>query len=195
MIVEDYWTLQDNTYVATFPKEIGPYIKAALEVARNKKSSQYLSHIHYAIKRKWNGEYIPPDWFEPVEVQFKKDKVTMEGMELFNQNIMLQSSASPSFMAVGSGASQTYANQQQLQSEVARSSILEDGFMRAEGLFLMWDNVFDILTPSFACSEIGVFDSLIGGTMIARAILGQVVNHDYGNDYLYVQFFVATMSS
>lgn len=195
VIVEDYWILQDNTYVATFPKNVGPYIKGALEFARNKHDSRYLNHIHKAIQRKWDGQYIQADLFEPIHVEYRRDKVTMEGMELFNRNIMLQATNSISFMGIGSGTSQTYANQQELQSEVARASILDSGFMNAEGLFLLWDNIFDILVPSFACSEIGIFDSLTGGTMAARAVLGAPVNHDYGNDYLYVQFFIATMSS
>jgi len=194
-IIEDYWILQDSTYVATFPKQTGEYIKAALEVARTEKSSEYLSRVHYAIKRKWEGQYVPPDWFEPIAVQYKKDKVTMEGMEIFNQNIMLQASTRLNYMAVGSGTSVTYANQQALQSEVARASMDDSGFMRAEGLFLMWENIFDSLVPSFACSEVGVFDSVSGGTMAARALLGTPVNHDYGNDWLYVQFFISTLSS
>jgi hypothetical protein len=194
VVLEDYWTLQDNTYVALFDKVDGQFIKERLALARQFKDSKFLEGIHDSIHRRWEGKFIKED-LEPLEVQYKRDKVTMEGMEIFNRNIMLQATISLAYMAVGSGAAQTYANQQLLQSEVARANMLNDGFMNAEGLFLMWDDVFDILVPSFACSEIGIFDSAVGGTMAARAVLGQAVNHDYGNDYLYVQFFIATMSS
>lgn len=194
-IVEDHWILQDNTYVATFPKSQGEYIKTALRAARRDKTSSWLNPIHDRIQRKWNGQYIKPDMFEPLQVQYKKDKVTMEGMEIFNRNIMLQAQTRLNYMAVGSGTGVTYANQQALQSEVARASMDDSGFMNAEGLFLLWENIFDTLVPSFACNEVGVFDSASGGTMAARALLGQPVNHDYGNDWLYVQFFISTMSS
>lgn len=199
IVAEDYWVLQDNTYVATFPNNIGKQIKARLETARNLgANSKFLSPIHDGIKRKWLGEYINPnteEMYEPLQVQFKKDKVTMEGMEIFNRNIMLQAQIRLSYMAVGSGTAQTYANQQALQSEVARASMDDSGFMNSEGLFLIWENIFDTLVPSFQCTEIGVFDSAAGGTMAARALLGQAVAHDYGNDWLYVQFFISTMSS
>lgn len=194
-MLEDYWKLQDSTYVALFDKHGGEFVKERLALARQYKNSKFLESVRDSIHRKWEGKFMKEDVCEPLQVQYKRDKVTMEGMEIFNRNIMLQATISLSYMAVGSGAAQTYANQQALQSEVARANMLSDGFMNAEGLFLMWDNVFDILVPSFACSEIGVFDSAVGGTMAARAVLGQAVNHDYGNDYLYVQFFIATMSS
>lgn len=194
-IIEDYWKLQDCTYVATFPAKYGGQLKARLETARNFKTSRILDPIHESIKRKWNGQYIKKDMYEPIDVQFKRDKVTMEGMEIFNQNIMLQSAIRLNYMAVGSGTSTTYANQQEMQSEVARASMDDQGFMNAEGLFLLWENVFDTLTPSFQCSEVGIFDEAFGGTMAARALLGQPVAHDYGNDWLYVQFFISTMSS
>lgn len=194
--VEDYWILQDNTYVATFPNHIGKQIKARLETARNLgANSKFLAPIHEGIHRKWKGQYIRKDMYEPITVQYKKDKVTTEGMEIFNRNIMLQSTIRLNYMAVGSGTAITYANQQALQSEVARASMDDSGFMNAEGLFLMWENIFDTLVPSFACNEVGIFDSASGGTMAARALLGQSVNHDYGNDWLYVQFFISTMSS
>ncbi len=193
--VEDYWILQDNTYVATFDKKTGQTIKQLLEMSRLKKYN-FLSPIHRGIKRKWNGQHTNPEKeFEPIAVQYKRDKVTMEGMEIFNQNIMLQAQIKLAYMAVGSGTATTYANQQALQSEVARANMDSTGFMRAEGLFLMWENIFDTLVPSFACSEVGVFDSASGGVMAARALLGQSVNHDYGNDWLYVQFFISTLSS
>jgi len=200
MIVEDSWILQDNTYVATFPKEKGWIIKKLMQQARVYKDSKMLDPMRIGIKRKWNGEYINTSsrgtkMFEPIDVQYKKDKVTMEGMEIFNRNIMLQSQILLNWMAVGSGGSITYANQQALQSEVARADMTSDGFMNAEGLFLMWENIFDTLVPSFSCSEVGVFDVESGGTMAARAILGAPVAHDYGNDWLYVQFFISTMSS
>lgn len=195
-IVEDYWKLQDNTFVATFPKELGPQLKASIDTARNLHSSATLDKIHNGILRKWSGQYIRKDLdYEPIAVVYKKDKVTMEGMEIFNRNIMLQATIRLNYMAVGSGTAITYANQQALQSEVARASMDDSGFMNAEGLFLMWENIFDTLVPSFACNEVGVFDSASGGTMAARALLGQSVNHDYGNDWLYVQFFISTMSS
>lgn len=194
-IIEDYWKLQDNTFVATFAKNDGKYIKKLLERSRIDKRP-WLDSIHWGIEKKWKGEYIDTNLlFEPLDVQYKKDRVTMEGMEIFNQNIMLQSSIRLNYMAVGSGTAITYANQQALQSEVARASMDDSGFMRAEGLFLMWENIFDTLVPSFACNEIGVFNAASGGTMAARALLGQAVNHDYGNDWLYVQFFISTLSS
>lgn len=193
--LEDYWTLQDNTYVASFSKRDGEKIKYHLEVARQGKHSKYLRAIHDGIKKKWQGQTIGRFDFEPIDVQYKRDKVTMEGMEIFNRNIMLQAQTRLNYMAVGSGTGVTYANQQALQSEVARASMDDSGFMNAEGLFLLWENIFDTLVPSFSCNEVGVFDSASGGTMAARALLGQPVNHDYGNDWLYVQFFISTMSS
>lgn len=195
VVLEDFWTLQDNTYVARFDKHNGEFIKERLALARQYKDSRFINSVHDAIHRKWEGKYMKDTVCEPLEVQYKRDKVTMEGMEMFNKNIMLQGTNSVSFMGIGSGTSVTYANQQALQSEVARASILDSGFLNAEGLFLLWDNIFDILVPSFACSEVGIFNSLTGGTMAARAVLGAPVQHDYGNDYLYVQFFIATMSS
>lgn len=193
--IEDYWILQDNTYVATFDKVDGLRIKRALEIAREYRDSSYLTAVHNGISKKWNGEYIGFSGYEPIQVEYKKDRVTMEGMEIFNRNIMLQSQIRLNYMAVGSGTSITYANQQAMQSEVARANMDDSGFMNAEGLFLMWENIFDTLVPSFACNEIGIFDMASGGTMAARALLGQSVNHDYGNDWLYVQFFISTMSS
>lgn len=193
--IEDYWILQDNTYVATFSKFDGEIVKKVLQKAQEEKDSSWLNSIHDSIKRKWEGQYIKPDYFQPLEVQYKRDKVTMEGMELFNRNIMLQASTRVNYMGIGSGTSQTYANQQQLQSEVVRADMDSDGFMNAEGLFLLWENIFDTLVPSFQCTEVGIFDSATGGTMAARAVLGQAVTHDYGNDWLYVQFFISTMSS
>jgi hypothetical protein len=194
-IAEDYWILQDNTYVATFPRKYGDIIKNRLKLARDNENSKYLETIHDGIQKTWHDKTLGTFDIEPIEVQYKKDKVTMEGMEIFNQNIMLQASTRLNYMAVGSGTSVTYANQQALQSEVARASMDDSGFMRAEGLFLMWENIFDSLVPSFACSEVGVFDASSGGTMAARALLGTPVNHDYGNDWLYVQFFISTLSS
>lgn len=195
MITEDYWTLQDHTYVATFAKSDGKYIKKLLERSRID-GRAWLDSIHWGIEKKWKGQYIDTNlMFEPIAVEYKKDKVTTEGMELFNQNIMLQSATRLSYMAVGNGIGITYPNQQILGSEVARASMDETGFANAEGLFLRWENIFDSLTPSFSCSEVGIFTSAVGGTMAARALLGQVVPHDYGNDWLYVQFFIATMSS
>jgi len=196
MIVEDFWTLQDNTYVATFARSDGPQIQRLLKLARLHKDSGWLLAVHNGIHKRYNDHYIIPNVdIEPIQVEFKRDKVTMEGMEIFNRNIMLQSQILLNWMAVGSGGSITYANQQALQSEVARADMTSDGFMNAEGLFLMWENIFDTLVPSFSCSEVGVFDVESGGTMAARAILGAPVSHDYGNDWLYVQFFISTMSS
>lgn len=193
--LEDYWILQDNTYVATFSKNDGELIKKLLEQSRLWKS-KVTGAVHDGIRRKWLGEHIDTSKaFEPIDVQYKRDKVTMEGMEIFNRNIMLQAQTRLNYMAVGSGTGVTYANQQALQSEVARASMDDSGFMNAEGLFLLWENIFDTLVPSFACNEVGVFDSASGGVMAARALLGQPVNHDYGNDWLYVQFFISTMSS
>lgn len=197
----DYWIMQDCTYVAKFSYEDGLVLKRYLEIARKQNSSRILAPFRNGVKRKWNNDIFlerHPGFlydFEPLEVQFKRDKVTMEGMEIFNQNIMLQSAIRLNYMAVGSGTSTTYANQQEMQSEVARASMDEQGFMNAEGLFLLWENVFDTLVPSFQCSEVGIFDEASGGTMAARALLGQPVSHDYGNDWLYVQFFISTMSS
>lgn len=195
IMIEDSWILQDNTYVATFPRRYGDLIKHSLERARQQKDSKYLDDIHNGIRKTYSDRTLGTFDLEPIEVQYKKDKVTMEGMEIFNQNIMVQGSTRLNYMAVGSGSSQTYANQQGLQSEVSRVSLDDSGFMNAEGLFLLWENIFDSLTPSFQCAEIGIFDSLSGGTMAARAVLGQAVAHDYGNDWLYVQFFISTMSS
>lgn len=194
-MIEDFWTLQDHTYVATFAKSDGPYIKKLLERSRID-GKAWLASIHWGIEKKWNGQSIDTNlMFEPIDVQYKKDKVTTEGMELFNKNIMLQASVRLAYMAVGNGLGITYPNQQVLGSEVARANMDDTGFMSAEGLFLRWENIFDSLTPSFSCSEVGIFDSAVGGTMAARALLGQAVPHDYGNDWLYVQFFIATMSS
>lgn len=196
VIEGDHWILQDNTIVATFPYEYGDQIKKLLHLARIHKDSGWLLAIHNGMHKKLTDRYIIPNVdFEPIEVVHKVDKVTMEGMEVFNKNIMVQSATRLSFMAVGSGIAQTYAAQQELQSEVARASLDNSGFLNAEGLFLLWENVFDTLTPSFACGEVGIFDSMSGGTMAARGLLGQTVTHDYGNDWLYVQFFISTMSS
>ena len=56
MIAEDYWILQDNTFVATFPKELGPQLKASIDTARNFHSSATLDKIHNGILRKWSGQ-------------------------------------------------------------------------------------------------------------------------------------------
>lgn len=196
VIEGDHWVFQDHTYAATFSKKDGEEITRLLKTAKRLKNNYILNPVHGGMHRRLRGEYINPgDFYEPICVEHKTDKVQVVGMEVFNQNIMHESTTLFNWMAVGSGTAQTFENQTVMQGEVSRDDCLLHGYMRAEGLFLMWDNVFDITLPTFNMNEVGLFSAEVGGTMGARAVLANGIPHSNGNDYIYVQYFIVTMSA
>jgi hypothetical protein len=196
VIQGDHWVFQDHTYAATYSKQDGETIKRLLATAKRLKNNWILNPVHGGMHKRLEGEYVDTNsYFEPIQVEHKIDKVQVAGMEIFNQNIMHESTTLFNWMAVGSGTAQTFENQTIMQSEVNRDDCLLHGYMRAEGLFLMWDNIYDITLPSFTCTEIGLFSAESGGTMGARAVLANGIPHSNGNDYIYVQYFIVTMSA
>ena len=138
----------------------------------------------------------------PIDAKTKEDRIMLNGIVIFNQQIMNQAfNRAFSHMAVGEGTAMAGPNDSSLGIEVDRVNIINSGgSYRASGVTLRWDAVFDILVQTFTCYEAGLLNGGVTESdviMGARSVLDstQGVDHEYGNDFLYVRMVAQTLSA
>jgi hypothetical protein len=173
VLVEDLnyvgcWDTSDYRYVSRLFKEI--------QIAEDNGEEDIVENLSRGyerkITRKFEGQYIPDIKEDPapVDVSFKKDVITNQGMGRLVSIIIGKTNDRFLHYASGAGTSVATIGDTKLQDEKFRISMATDGFRTAAGTVARYGAVFIPSAPSHTVAESGVVTTATGGTFLNRTV-------------------------
>jgi hypothetical protein len=162
------WDLNDYNYVSRLFKEI----QLASDYGEDDIVESLSRGYERKITRKYEGQYIPDIKEDPapVDVSFKKDVITNQGMGRLVSIIIGKTQERFLHYASGQGTSVATIGDTKLQDEKFRISMATDGFRTAAGTVARYGAVIIPSAPSHTVAESGVVTTAVGGTFLNRTL-------------------------
>ena len=147
------------------------------------------------LERRYNDQTVHFEksgkLFEPLHVTPRKyDLVTLAGMGAITELITGRRSTPFTHYADGTGTTTEAASDTKLQNEHFRVSMVTDGFAQPSGASARFAGKFPFTAPTATITEGGVFDALVGGTMLFRTVFPSnevIVHTQYSTVYTLTQ--------
>jgi hypothetical protein len=199
---EDFYTLQDEGFIASWDKQTGERIQKVTQAARlgyldEIQAKHFFDNIDDTIRRTWYDQTLKPEQIAPIEASYKFDKITDYGLTLFCNLIVGKTGNYISHMGIGDGLGTTYEYQDVLFAEKVRYAFGDAGYINSLGRSLRYHMTFDIMEASANYSEIGLFNTSVlnTGPMIARSVFDPAVVHTSGFNYITGSYLITTLSA
>lgn len=200
----DQHLIQDEAYTALWDSKTGYQIRRWNNYYNQNPTNTYqeklrhMNDIHEAIKRKYNDQTLDKyhcDLPIPLAANYKKDRITFNGVSLIWSRFAGSSEIGPTHMAVGHGTSVTTDDMTALEFQNAIESLTGNASMTASGAVLRFQGTFDILEETFLMSEVGVFAGDPGGVLISRTLFDDPLIHTYGENYPSADYAIHTLTA
>jgi hypothetical protein len=132
------------------------------------------------LERKFNDQTT--HGFNPLEVNRQEDRVVASGMGRIAEFVVGESTQFFNHYSAGTGTTPVYASDTALIEELVRVSIEQQGYATASGAVMKYGAYFAPGVQTATITEAGVFDQMVGGTMLFRTVypLDKVLNHTQG---------------
>lgn len=200
----DQHLIQDETYTALWDPQTGYLIRKWNKYYNQNPQNttveklRHMNDIHTAIKRKYNDQTMDKyhcDLPIPLEANYKKDRITFNGVSLIWSKFAGSSEIGPTHMAVGHGTSQTTDATAALELQNAIESLTGNASMAPSGAVLRFQGTFDILEETFLMTEVGILAGNPSGVLIARTLFDDPLQHTYGENYPSADYAIHTLTS
>jgi len=127
------------------------------------------------LERKFNDQTVHFDksgkLFDPLKVTPKKyDLVTLSGMGAITELLCNRRTKGFTHYRSGTGTAIESSSDTKLQFEHFTVSMITDGFAEPAGSSAKFLGKFPISAPTATITEAGVFDAVVGGTMLFRTV-------------------------
>jgi hypothetical protein len=151
-----------------------------------------LKNFEYNLDRIWldqrSGTTFNGKRFEPQQVEISGNLVVNAGLILLSELMSGEAFEVPLWLASGTGTSEVSQDQETLDSENARNSVMAEGWRTSDGNSVKMGCRFDPNTASANISEFGSFDEVVQGDMEWRVLIqGQPLSHVQGSTF-YMSF-------
>ena len=162
------WDVKDYGYVSRLFKEI----QLASDYGEDDIVENLSRGYERKITRKFEGQYIPDIKEDPapVQVSFKKDVITNQGMGRLVSIIIGKTQERFLHYASGDGTSVATVGDTKLQNEKFRISMATDGFRTTAGTVARYGAAIIPSAPSHIVAESGVVTTATGGTFLNRTL-------------------------
>lgn len=170
----------DICYGALWDKENTDYLKKMfLEVRMG--NPQVAFEFDDLLEKSYNDHKILYDsknrLFQPKQVEKKLDFVTIFGLTRLAALGTGQEKAIFTYYASGTGTSRESRNDQGLDVEHARVSLISSGYQTSAGPTMKYAGFFTTGIASAVITEGGVTDDVEGGTFFFRSVLPRAMTH------------------
>jgi hypothetical protein len=126
--------------------------------------------------------------FEPFQVEISGNLVVNSGLILLSELISGEVFEVPLWLASGTGTSEVSQDQETLDAENARNSVMAEGWRTSDGNSVKMGCRFDPNTATADITEFGSFDDVVSGDMEWRVLIqGQALSHTQGSTF-YMSF-------
>jgi hypothetical protein len=179
------WDISDYDFLTKVIKGI--------QLANHAGRITILRDIEYNLTRRWNDQKSGTNWkngkrFEPHQVEFAGNLVVNSGLILLSELLSGEAFEVPLWLASGTGTSEVSQDQETLDAEIARNSVMAEGWRTSDGNSVKMGSRFDPNTASADITEFGSFDEVVAGDMEWRVLLpGQALSHTQGSTF-YMSF-------
>ncbi len=152
-----------------------------------------LRDFEYNLDRIWNDRRSGTFWHtgepcEPVQVEISGNLVVNAGLILLSELMSGEAFEVPLWLASGTGTSEVSQDQETLDAENARNSVMAEGWRTSDGNSVKMGCRFDPNTATANITEFGSFDEVTGGDMEWRVLIqGQALSHTQGSTF-YMSF-------
>ena len=136
-----------------------------------------IDNFETQLERKFNDQTT--HGFNPLEVNRQEDRVVASGMGRIAEFVVGESTQFFNHYSAGTGTTPVYASDTALIEELVRVSIEQQGYATASGAVIKYGAYFPPGVQTATITEAGVFDQMVGGTMLFRTLypLDRVINH------------------
>lgn len=152
-----------------------------------------LQDLEYNLTRRWNDQrtgtvFKSGKRFEPAQVEISGNLVVNSGLILLSELLSGEAFEVPLWLASGTGISEVSQDQETLDAENARNSVMAEGWRTSDGNSVKMGCRFDPNTATNDITEFGSFDEVTGGDMEWRVLIqGQPLSHTQGSTF-YMSF-------
>lgn len=176
---EEIKYLNNNKVIYPNESYINSSIDDEISLLKNEKN-KLINTFEDQLERKFNDQTTHD--FNPLEVNRQEDRVVASGMGRIAEFIVGESTQFFNHYSAGTGTTPVYASDTALIEELVRVSIEQQGYATASGAVIKYGAYFPPGVQTATITEAGVFDQMVGGTMLFRVVypLDKVLNHTQG---------------
>lgn len=179
------WDIADYAEISTF-------LRYVQQVEKPNKLAA-LHAFEHNLNRYWNDKkagtiFKTGKRFEPHQVEISGNLVVNSGLILLSELMSGEAFEVPLWLASGTGTSEVSQDQETLDAENARNSVMAEGWRTSDGNSVKMGCRFDPNTASADITEFGSFDEVTGGDLEWRVLIqGQPLSHTQGSTF-YMSF-------
>lgn len=179
--------------------QIGKIIKLIQSQREKTIKHSLINDFEINLTRRWNDQRIGTTFkngldFEPLQVEISGNLVVNSGLILLTELMSGEAFEVPLWLASGTGTSEVSQDQETLDAENARNSVMAEGWRTSDGNSVKMGCRFDPNTATADISEFGSFDDVVSGDMEWRVLIqGQPLSHTQGSTF-YISFHTLTLN-